>query len=225
MTPALAVRGSIPSIIRNDEGLYQGDLVEYFQAVFNHAQNLRHPYHNFRHMLHVTWLCHQACEFYNSELTKRQKRDLLIAALFHDFDHSGMMGEDDLNIARALRALDRHIIGEDRLYRSEIAAIIRATEYPYKVPSTELPLSAQIIRDADLSQAFGVAWIQQVVFGLASEWGKDPLDVLRMQGRFHGGLQLQTEWARQLFPREAIDEKVQEAREILDLIEAMPVEA
>ena len=65
-------------------------------------------------MLHVTWLCHQACEFYASELTNRQKRDLLIAALFHDFDHSGMMGEDDLNIARALRALDKHLSEDDR---------------------------------------------------------------------------------------------------------------
>ena len=36
-------------------------------------------------MLHVTWLCYQAADFYRDRLTPRQIRNLLIAALFHDF--------------------------------------------------------------------------------------------------------------------------------------------
>jgi hypothetical protein len=37
----------------------------------------------------VTWLCHQACAYYRAELTPLRMRELLIAALFHDFNHPG----------------------------------------------------------------------------------------------------------------------------------------
>jgi hypothetical protein len=56
--------GDIPEIIGNDRGLYEGDLTGYFRALIFHATNLTRPYHNLRHMLHVTWLCYQAAEFY-----------------------------------------------------------------------------------------------------------------------------------------------------------------
>jgi hypothetical protein len=60
-------------------------------------------------MLHVTWLCYQAAEFYRDRLTQRQIRNLLIAALFHDFDHPGHPhpGADDpdrINIGRSIAA-------------------------------------------------------------------------------------------------------------------------
>jgi hypothetical protein len=83
---------SLPEAIRNDRKLYEGDLIHYARALFHHAQNLSHPYHNFRHMFHVLWLVHDACQFYDSVLSPRQMRTALIAALFHDFNHCGMMG-------------------------------------------------------------------------------------------------------------------------------------
>src|SRR5437899_12891226 len=83
------VRGILPQIVRNDQDLYEGDLSHYLKVIFNHAINLNNPYHNFRHMFHVLWLCHEACKFYADGLTKRDKRNLLIAAVFHDFDHLG----------------------------------------------------------------------------------------------------------------------------------------
>ncbi len=213
------VRGSLPSIIHNDGGLYESDLVGYFRTIFFTAQNLDRPYHNFRHMFHVTWLCYQACLFYCSELTKRQRRNLLIAAMFHDFDHSGMMGNDDLNIARAIRGLEKHLTDEDRPHFDDISSLIRATEYPYKISSDQLELRAQIIRDADLSQGLSVAWIQQVVFGLAAEWGKKPLEVLKSQIPFCGNLKFHTEWGQQMFPQKSIEGKIREVRELLDLLE------
>jgi len=101
--------GDIPEIIGNDRGLYEGDLTGYFRALIFHATNLTRPYHNLRHMLHVTWLCYQAAEFYRDRLTQRQIRNLLIAALFHDFDHPGHPhpGADDpdrINIGRSIAA-------------------------------------------------------------------------------------------------------------------------
>ncbi len=73
---------AIPEIIRNDSLLYEGDLKVYFKAIFYKSQNLNHPYHNFRHTLHMLWLCYQACEFYKDELSPRQMRNLLVRPCF-----------------------------------------------------------------------------------------------------------------------------------------------
>lgn len=212
------VQGSLPAIIRNDFDIYEGNLVEYFKVIFFNAQNLRYPYHNFRHMFHVVWLCYQACVFYRGILPSRKMRNLLIAALFHDFDHAGIMGNDDLNIERSVRGLRKFILREDTEYIEEIVLLIQATEFPYKIPSEILSLSERIIRDADMSQALCEAWIQQIVFGLSAEWNKKPIEILEMQGAFHKNLQFSTEWAQQMFPQEAIDNKIAEALDLLELL-------
>lgn len=219
MSTTLLVRGSIPEIVRNDEGLYPGDLISYFKVVFHKAKNCNYPYHNFRHMTHVFWLCYGACQYYQGQLNPRERRDLLIGGLFHDFDHSGVAGHDDLNIQRAIRGLKEHIQPEDEEAFEDIAEIIRPTEYPYKVASDTLPLSAQILRDADLSQAMNPAWIQQVIFGLAGEWGTKPIEVLRSQASFLGQLYFSTDWAKQLFPPEIVQAKIEEAKQLLALLE------
>lgn len=219
MKPNSSPRGALPSIIRNDECLYVGNLVHYFQAVFKNARNLNHPYHNFRHMFHVVWLCYKACEFYKDSLSASRMRNLLIAAMFHDFDHSGLLGDDDLNIARSCRGLEKHILPTDKADLEDIESLIKATEYPYKVPSESLPLRAQIIRDADLSQSLSVAWIQQVIFGLAKEWEQKPIDILRKQIGFFENLKYQTAWAQSLFNGDDIEAKINEVRELLDLLE------
>lgn len=220
MAPTSMFRGTLPEIIRNTEHLYHGDLIAYFRVVFNQARNLQHPYHNFRHMMNVVRLCYQACIFYSGTLSPKEMRNLLVAALFHDFDHSGIPGRDDLNIARAVQGLNEHILPEDRESSDDIVRLIQATEYPLRLTSEALTLSAQIIRDADISQGIDPAWIQQVVFGLAAEWGKKPIEVLGMQPEFYGGLKFDTEWARQLFPQNAIDAKIAEAKELLLILEA-----
>lgn len=215
----MQVTGSIPIIIRNDEGLYEGNLIQYFRVVFYQARNLFNPYHNFRHMFHVLWLCYQACKFYKDKLTPREMRNLLIAAMFHDFGHSGSIADDDINILVAKRGLERCILEEDKPYLDEIERIMDATEYPHKVPSEELHLTGQIIRDADLSQTMSAVWIQQAVFGLAQEWGQKPIEVLRQQGPFISSLKFFTKWARQTFPQSDIAEKLREVEELLSLLE------
>ncbi len=219
LTAPTQTRGSVPGIIRNVAELYEGNLVKYFQIVFKQAQNLKHPYHNFRHMLHVVWQCHRACEFYKDTLTPRQMRNLLVAAHFHDFDHSALYGEDQLNIKRAILGFKFHILTEDVDSVEDIVFIIKATECPYAILPDDLNLEGKIIRDADLSQAFSVAWVQQVVFGLAAEWRKEPIEVLRMQKKFHLNLRFHTEWAQGAFPQSEIDGKIAEAEELLAVLE------
>ncbi len=215
---SFSTRGDLPEIVRNDAGHYEGDLKHYFKVVFFKAQNLQKGYHNFRHMLHVLWLCYLACIFYKGKITKRDARDLLIAAIFHDFDHPGAMGEDDLNIERAVRGFRKHILPEDAPHAENIIAIMRATQYPYTCDSATLSLLAQIIRDADMGQAMAAAWLQQVIFGLSEEWGKTPLEVLQIQPKFLANVKFCTEWGRQQFPQSQLDEKVRESQELLAIL-------
>lgn len=219
MADTTTSRGSIPEIIRNDADLYLGNLTYYFKVVFHKAQNCYCPYHNFRHMLHVLWLCYNACLYYQDRLTKHEMRNLLIATLFHDFNHSGAMGDDDLNIERAIRALRQNILEEDKEEVENIIEIMKATEYPYTVASDGLPLCCRIIRDADLSQALNPAWIQQVIFGLAKEWRIEPIMVLRKQAEFLGQLDFCTEWGRQTFSQSVLDEKIAESLALLELLD------
>ena len=228
--PVSDVTGDLPRIIRNDARLYEGDLTLYFRTLFFKSRNLHNPYHNFRHMLHVLWLCHQACRYYQNRLTPRQMRDLLIAALFHDFDHPGRPhpGETDpdrINIPIAIAGLRRCIMPADRAFLPQIEALIEATHYPYKIGSHKLDLLGQIIRDADLAQALSPAWIQQVVFGLAQEWEVPPLEVLKGQGSFLASLSFSTCWAQRLFPRELIRAKIEEVEQLLRLLDTAPASA
>lgn len=216
--PQLGIKGNLPEIIRNDQNIYEGNLIYYFQIIFFHSRNLYHPYHNFRHMMHVFWLCYQACVYYKDELTPRQMRNLLIASLFHDFDHSGLFGDDDLNILRAIRGLEKHLLEKDKTDLPDISYLIKVTEYPYTISSEGMELRGLIIRDADLSQSLNPAWLQQVVLGLAKEWQKQPIEVLAMQGPFHRSFKFHTEWSQKLFPQEAVNEKIEEAKELIDLL-------
>ena len=220
---AASQTGDIPAIIGNDRALYEGDLAAYFRTLFFNATNLDRPFHNLRHMLHVTWLCYQAAEFYRDRLTRREIRNLLIAAMFHDFDHPGrphpkMDDPDDVNISIAIAGLRRYIGPEDRPFLPTIEALIEATHYPHTVSSDKLELAAQIIRDADLAQALCPAWIQQIVIGLARELREAPLKILKMQPAFLMGLSFQTDWARERFPAHLIAAKVTEAERLLALL-------
>lgn len=213
------VRGSLDQLILNHDNLYEGNLVRYFQIVFHNAKNVNHPYHNFRHMMHVTWLCHDACKYYKKELSKRDMRNLLVASVFHDFDHRGTIGEDLENIKLAVQALNKYILPEDVPYLNEMTTIIKSTEYPYKEASASLALCCQIIRDADLSQSLSPAWLQQVIFGLAVEWKKSPMEVLKLQTNFHRSLKFNTDWAKKTWPQEEIEKKIEETTNLLKILE------
>jgi hypothetical protein len=181
-------------------------------------------------MSHVLWLCYKACRYYSDKLPPRQMRILLIAALFHDFDHTGRPypGENDpdgINIEIAIAGLRRYLASEDNPLKPEIEALIDATHFPYKIASENLDLLGNIIRDADLAQALSPVWIQQVVIGLARESGVKPLAMLEAQSSFLATLRFNTRWAQQLFPQELIDAKIAEAEKLRRLLAAeAPIE-
>lgn len=183
-------------IFRNLQMLYSGNLEYYLNILLKKAKNLENPYHNLRHILYVTKLCYEACVFYSNNLSDVEKRDLLIAAIFHDFDHPGKSGNDDLNIEIAIRALSKYIHPEDRPRFDYISNIIRSTEYPHKSDFRFNNLQSEIIRDADLSQIFDDEWLQQIFIGLPSEIGIGKTDFLMINLSFLESLKLRTEWGQ-----------------------------
>lgn len=213
------ITGMIAEIIKNPFDFYEGNLIHYARFIFYKSQSLENPYHNFRHLFHLLFLCYQACQFYKGTLTLRECRNMLIAALFHDFDHSGMFGQDDLNIERAIRGLRSAVLPEDKAFIDDIALLISYTEFPYTKEPEASNLCAQIMRDADMMQAMSSAWIQQVVFGLAREWGKTPIDVLRGQIGFLQNLKMHTTWGKKLCSAETINQKIQEVVELLEIFD------
>jgi hypothetical protein len=176
---------------------------------------LANPYHNFRHIFHVLWLCHTACEYYGEKISKLEARILLIAALFHDFNHPGKAGNDDLNIELAIRGLRKHIHPDDVIHLPRIEELIRITEYPPKESGDRLTLLGQILRDSDLSQALVDVWIQQVIIGLSEEWEITPKAVLQMQEKFLGSLSFSSDWAKERFTSKVIQDKIEEAQSLL----------
>ncbi len=211
-------RNTISVVILNSEGLYEGDLRHYLNISFNHARNLRSPYHNFRHVFHVLGSCYAACRFYSDVLTPNEMRNLLIAAMFHDFDHPGRTGNDDLNVVVAIRALRKHITKEDLVHFEEISELMRTTEFPHRVTTIPLNLQENILRDADASQVLSPDWVQQVILGLSAERSMSPMNVLKMQEGFLSNLVFGTEWARQTFSEEMIASRIKESRELIEIL-------
>jgi hypothetical protein len=209
---------SIADMISNKYDLYNGDLKYYFKEVFTTAQNVNHPYHNFRHMMHVFVMCYSAAEYYRESLTKTEIRNLLIAALYHDFNHTGKKVTDSVNIALSLDALKNKILPSDLIEYLHIENIILATEFPHKTPESDLSLSQKIICDVDVSQALTDVWVQQVVFGLSKEWGTSALEVLKTQSKFLSEISFYTNWASEMFPKDLISQKIDEANELTKIL-------
>lgn len=220
-THNIQATGSIPEIVRNDAQLYESDLIPYFRILFRRARNLRAPYHNARHMLHVFYMCYRAIVHYRiigQPFSEREARNLLVAALFHDFDHTARGGNDDINIVFAIRGFREHVLDEDRHQSERIVQLIGWTEYPYKMAHEHLDELGLVLRDADMSQAMSTAWIQQVVFGLAEEWGKPAMEVLKMQIGFHKGLKFYSHWGKTQFSSQLIQSKVAEAEQLVEIL-------
>ncbi len=143
----------------------------------------------------------------------------MIAALYHDYNHPGRTGHDDLNIEFAVRGLKAHIHPDDQNALEDIITIIRSTEFPPPAMTQKASLEAQILRDADASQSLSDAWIQQVLFGLGDEMGVGWVKVLHMQESFLTNLVMKTDWAQQKFPPHVIQEKIAESKALIALLE------
>ena len=208
---------TIAELIGNIEGKYPGDLSWYFKILFCEATNLYNPYHNLRHMLHVTWEAYDGCIYHN--LRPEQFRSVLVAAMFHDFNHSAGTGNDDLEVKCAIRAFEKYMDPVDAGNAREIITHIKATEYPYVIHTEKLLIGSKILRDADMSQTFSVAWIQQILLGLSSEMRMTPEDFLKTQEIFmERVLKFHSVWGERKFGHQK-PSRIAEVKEYLRFLE------
>jgi hypothetical protein len=169
-----------------------------FKFVINNNNSNSAPYHNLNHLMTVTLGTYRLMKYEDFKENLKMK-DMLLAAMFHDFNHSEGKLSDDKNILEAKKGIRQFIeqekIEADILF---IDSILDATQYPYIIESSELNIYQQIIRDADMMQLFENNWIHQCVYGLSQEMNKDFKEFLQMQKKYLDGAKFNTTMGKQL---------------------------
>ncbi len=205
---------TIVEIIKNKDNTYPGDLKDYFKVIW-YSPNVNNYYHNLRHMLHVMWATYQGAMYYGDKISPLTLRNMLIAALFHDYNHSGNTKDDGSNIEIAIKGLKCHIDPIDAPYFDEISSYIKGTQFPPVVMDLNLP--ASIVRDADVAYTLADVWIQTVNFGLNVEIGISTKKMLKLQEPFLRALKFMTEWAEKEYGSK-IEGRIEEANEMYSII-------
>lgn len=143
--------------LMNHQGALQELLVMFdLQALYDHFLSfntaLQAPYHNHYHAGCMIINCYEGA--YHEGLSEAETRQLLIAAMFHDFDHTAGRQSDAVNVKLAGMAVS--MLPSMGLLSPEdsevVRSIIEITRYPFdQEPKTP---QERIIRDADLMQLY-----------------------------------------------------------------------
>ena len=159
---------------------------------------VENDYHNNEHMVNVFNNAMILFNHYKDEykLIPYNKLLLGLAALFHDFNHSGGKLKDSENIELALVALKEFLvtINKSDLY-DDIKNIIVATEFPHL--DIDLDILQKIIRDADTMGGVIEGW-KSVVSNLASEYNKTLVEFIPSQIKFLDTVKFNTDYCNEL---------------------------
>jgi HD superfamily phosphodiesterase len=171
-------------------------LENYLKIILKENKSNNLPYHNLYHTLCVVDNVHAIST--NEELSSKEIRLVMLAALFHDFNHSGGKLSDSENVKNAIEAFKTFSV-ESEKDNNFVVEIIKATEYPYVIKDDELSLYQKIIRDADLMQTFEKNYLQQNVIGLMEELKVDSLDkMLEGSLNFWKNCKFHTDFAKEM---------------------------
>ncbi len=155
-------------------------------------------YHNNKHMIDVFNNAMTLFDEYQKEnkLTENDKLHLGLAALFHDFNHSGGKLKDDENIEIALAELKKWLDATDNsnLYKA-VKKVIIATEFPHK--DIQLDFLQKIIRDADTMGGISEDWTN-IVKSLAKEYNKTLEEFIPTQIKFLDTVKFNTDYCNNL---------------------------
>ncbi len=172
-------------------------LDEYFSILLTKNKSNHLPYHNLYHGLSVMRNSYYI-DILDFKSDQKYLRELLLAALFHDFNHSGGKSSDKENV---LGSIDQFLKyskeSEEANYR--IINIIKATQFPYVIDDKDLNYHQKIIRDADMLQACEDNYLQQVILGLSKEFNADLKTFCENQIKFLNNLVLYTDAANKIW--------------------------
>lgn len=158
----------------------------------------KNPYHNNKHMIDVFNNAMLLFSHYQEKrnLTNEDKVYLGLAALFHDYGHSGGELTDSENIQIALSELRKYLEIANKLdLYDNIEEIIIATEFPHK--DIRLSILQKIIRDADTMGGITDGWVD-VAKSLAKEYNKSFKEFIPTQIQFLKTIEFNTDYANEL---------------------------
>jgi len=169
-----------------------------FKYIILNNNSNSNPYHNLNHLLTVMKYCYLGA--ISEKITdEKELSELLIAAIFHDVNHSGGKKTDDINIKNSKKSIKDFIESQDIDVDLEVInEILDATEYPYVIDSSKLNIRQSIIRDADLMQVFEYNWIHQNILGLSTELKMNFLDFVKPQRKFLDSVEFNTKWGKEM---------------------------
>ena len=168
------------------------NLEDYFSKLLVWNTANKAPYHNLYHTLCVMKNCLKIVEYENIDTNIR---NLLVASLFHDFNHSQGSAPDSWNVKKAIETF-LEFSKETHVNNQKIVDIIKATEYPYVI--TDLSIEQKIIRDADLLQIFEDNYFKQNIVSLGAEMNKGLKESLEMSLKFYSNLNYYTMYGKKI---------------------------
>lgn len=187
-----------------------------FKYIIKNNKSNGAPYHNLNHLLTVTKAVYDGV---SEETTADDKmmKEMLITAIFHDFNHSAGKTTDDKNIEEAKKGI-KNFLKEEKIDADFkfISEVLDATQYPYIIDKKDLNIYQGIIRDADIVQVMMYNWIHQSAFGLSQEFGKSFEEFIPAQKKFIESVEFNTQWGKNL--KEAHWDKVVKETEMLESI-------
>lgn len=154
------------------------------------------PYHGIDHLYTVYLWSDIIAE--HSDLSEN-RTELLIAALFHDYNHSGGVLTDSENITNAIIGLKQFHLLHPEFNLEYACYLIKCTEYPYKIEDNELDEYGQVIRDADMSYMFEAISTTKLYTGLRTEFKQDLKTFYKNQYNFLTSLKFYTKYASDLW--------------------------
>lgn len=203
----MKIQSYINKLLVNENTIMENNKLttEEIDTIFNNVKkyisennNTNNHYHNNKHLIDVF---NNSMLLFNkhpneNELTNLDKLCLGLAALFHDYGHSGGKSKDSENIEIALVELKKYLnaINKQILFKN-IKEIINATEFPHK--EMNLNILQQIIRDADTMGGIMNNWIS-IVKSLAKEYDKTLNEFIPAQIKFIENVKFNTVYCNDL---------------------------
>lgn len=175
-------------------------LGEALSFIINNSDSIYSPYHSLNHNLTITVFSYYIGK--SEKLKEKEMKELLIAAIFHDYNHTAGEQKDDVNIKNAKKGIKQFVdknnidVDLDKVYE-----ILDATEFPYKIDEDKLSTQQKIIRDADMTQLFEPTRLQSNYLGLQKEMKIDYKKQLDNQEKFYKVLKFRTKFAKELYKK------------------------
>ena len=135
----------------------------------------------------------------SEQISIKNEIELFIAALFHDYNHLGKMGNDNLNIEKA-----KYTVAEFHKLFPEfnldiVHYLIDCTEYPYTVKDKALTIEGKMIRDADMSYILEDISIVKLYYGLRNEFDQTLETFLDNQTNFLSNVKFYTPYLQNIW--------------------------